>query len=230
MPALLTTTSMRPKRSAARAAMLSTNVRSPTSPASASADPPRARHSSATWSSSARRRAEITTLAPRLARSRASCRPMPEEAPVTMATRPREAMSRDLPAAPAQRPLVTLEHRRHRHVGEEREAVGPFEAGELGADERAQLGERGRIVRITGDDERPAGLAERRVGQPDDRGARHLRMGGEQVLDLAGVDVVAATDEHLATPAAEVQVARAVDEAEAAGRNRAHRGHHAPAC
>jgi len=73
----------------AREAMCSTNARSATSPASASTATPCTAHSAATSSRSSRRRAEITTLAPRAEKSSATCRPMPDEAPVTMATRPR---------------------------------------------------------------------------------------------------------------------------------------------
>ena len=59
-------------------------------------------------------------------------------------------------------------------------------------------------------------LAERFVRHADDGGARHLGVRREQVLDLARVDVEAAADEHLAAPAAQVEVAGVVEESEVA--------------
>src|SRR4029450_12017221 len=92
-PALLTSTSTRPHRSTARATVASTASRSATSHASARArsSPPSAVASARRRSS---RRATSTTRAPRAARSRASCSPMPLEAPVTITTRSRKSVRR----------------------------------------------------------------------------------------------------------------------------------------
>jgi hypothetical protein len=80
-----------------------------------------------------------------------------------------------------------------------------------------QLGQRRRARGIPGDDERPADLAEYRVGHADHGRARDLRVAREEVLDLRRVDVVPAADEHLAPPAAETEVSRGVEDADVAG-------------
>ena len=82
-----------------------------------------------------------------------------------------------LAAQVAQGLLVHLEHRRHRHLGEEGEAVGPLEAGQLGADEGAQLGQRRRVARVARRRRTPSPTSPKtRVRHTEHRGARHLRM------------------------------------------------------
>src|SRR5688572_4821411 len=88
MAALLTSTSRRPVRAIVSRTTPSAKARSPTSPGSANDDGASARHSAASDSSSAARRATATTVAPSRASARAVTRPMPDEAPVTTATRP----------------------------------------------------------------------------------------------------------------------------------------------
>ena len=61
------------------------------------------------------------------------------------------------------------------------------------------------------------GLAPVRVRDPDHRGLRHLRVAGEHVLDLAGVDVEAAGDDHVIAAVLEVDVAVGVHHAHVAG-------------
>src|SRR6478735_8002077 len=86
-PALLTTTSSRPKPSTAAASRASAVDRSPTSPVTMLASPPRERISSAVPSAPPGRSLS-TTRAPASASARASARPSPAPAPVTIATLP----------------------------------------------------------------------------------------------------------------------------------------------
>ena len=79
-PALLTTTSMRPKRAFASAKQARTSSRFVTSAGSTAVSPPASR---ATSSSAARRRATSATRAPAAAKASATARPMPLDAPVT---------------------------------------------------------------------------------------------------------------------------------------------------
>ena len=86
-PALLTTTSSRPRSPAVAVSSASAVDRSPTSPATTVAWPPPDRISSAA-SSAAPGRSLSTTCAPARARASASAFPRPAPAPVTIATRP----------------------------------------------------------------------------------------------------------------------------------------------
>ena len=83
-PALLTSTSMRPKRSTTSATMASTAARSVTSAASPIESFPSAEAVSAAFCAS---RSATTTVAPSAARRFAMPLPIPEAAPVTMMTR-----------------------------------------------------------------------------------------------------------------------------------------------
>src|SRR3954470_6186111 len=87
MPALLTTTSSRPKPSTAAASIATAVARSPTSPATMLASPPRERISSAVPSAPPGRSLS-TTRAPAPASASASARPRPAPARVTIATLP----------------------------------------------------------------------------------------------------------------------------------------------
>src|SRR5262249_16932753 len=106
----------------------------------------------------------------------------------------------------AERALVDLEHGRQRQGRHQDEPVGTLARRECLTDERAQLGEGRWTLGIGRFAERPADLAEPLVREPDDGGARDLRMAREHVFDLGRVDVVAAADEHLALPSAQVEV------------------------
>jgi hypothetical protein len=86
---LLTSRSIRPKRSRAAATTAATSSGRPTSPEMASASRPTARTAAAVASSGARRRPQATTCAPARASSTAMARPIPCPAPVTMAMRSR---------------------------------------------------------------------------------------------------------------------------------------------
>src|SRR5215813_136067 len=84
---------MRPYRSSTRATVRSTAAWSATSQAMATASPPARAISAASASSRSTRRATSATRIPRAARSRASCAPIPLEAPVTRPTVPRQSVS-----------------------------------------------------------------------------------------------------------------------------------------
>src|SRR5262245_6891897 len=65
-------------------------------------------------------------------------------------------------------PLVDLEHRRDRHLRQNRKPVGALEASELFAHPLAQLRQARRLLSGARNDEGPADLAEHAVGDADD--------------------------------------------------------------
>ena len=94
MPALLTSQSIRPKRSAASRTQPSTASAPVTSSTVNSARPPAASiWRTVSWQPSARR-AATATVAPSAASRAAMPRPIPPEPPVTSATRPEADMAR----------------------------------------------------------------------------------------------------------------------------------------
>src|SRR5215471_18395593 len=88
MPALLTSTSRRPKRSRVVLTSASTEASSSTLTSTASACAPRPRSSATAFALFSRLRAATTTAAPASARPRPMPSPMPPLPPVTTATRP----------------------------------------------------------------------------------------------------------------------------------------------
>ena len=66
-------------------------------------------------------------------------------------------------------------------------------------------------------DERDGLLAEHVVRSPDDRGLEHVGVAVEDVLDLLGVDVLAAADDHVLHAVDEHQEAVVVEVADVAG-------------
>ena len=74
----------------------------------------------------------------------------------------------------------------------------------------------GRDVR-TQHDERLADLAEPLVGNADDRGLRDRRVLAQHLLDLGGVAVEAADDEHVLAAIRDAQEALLVEHADVAG-------------
>jgi len=90
-PALFTSTSTRPKAVTVRSASIVTSEASDTSVGMATASPPASRIDRTCAASRPARRAASTTIAPRRASSRAVAAPMPELAPVTIATSPASA-------------------------------------------------------------------------------------------------------------------------------------------
>src|SRR5439155_14709203 len=61
------------------------------------------------------------------------------------------------------------------------------------------------------------GLAPAFVGNADDRHVRHLRVASQHALELGGVDVLAAGDDHVLDPVADVEEAVRVDVAGVTG-------------
>ena len=104
IPALFTTTSMRPKRSRVASIKRSTSSRFPASAGTASAGAPRASSSFTAASRRAASRPETTTEAPSSASDRAMARPMPRPPPVTIATFPARALASVRSRGPARRP------------------------------------------------------------------------------------------------------------------------------
>ena len=76
-----------------------------------------------------------------------------------------------------------------------------------------------RVQDVTGspDDERPADLAESRVGHADDGRLRDPVQPGQHLLHLGGVDVEAAADVHVLEPVGDRQVPGGVEPADVAG-------------
>ncbi len=85
-PALLTSTSMRPRSASTAATAASIEAWSVTSSSTADAEPPAARTSASRSARSSVRRAAATTCAPAAASATTRSRPIPREAPVTSAT------------------------------------------------------------------------------------------------------------------------------------------------
>src|SRR5215469_6159826 len=112
MPALLTSTSIAPKRSVVSSTKRSTCSRLVTSQAMANTFAPERRSSSAARLSSSVSRAQITTLQPSAVNSRANSRPSPREPPVISTVLPAsEAPARSrrrsaIPAAPVAAPTA----------------------------------------------------------------------------------------------------------------------------
>src|SRR5437016_6041121 len=138
--------------------------------------------------------------------------------PVSWAALPERRCSWDaLPERPCQLSLVGLEHQGQRQVVDERHLVGHLVVGQAGTHPRAQLVGGGRRIRRAHHPRRTH-LPEHRVGYPDDRRPRHAWMLGQHVLDLRGVDVVAAAYVHLALAAHEREVTAVVERPEVAQR------------
>ena len=95
-PALLTTTSSRPKRWPTASMQAATSSRRVTSVGSTTTSRPAC---AATSSSSALRRAATATWAPPCAKASAVARPMPLDAPVTRTTESRNGSSQDTPTS-----------------------------------------------------------------------------------------------------------------------------------
>src|SRR5581483_4054372 len=104
-PALLTSTSHRPKASSTRSRSSSRSARLVTSQPTTSERPPRDPMCSATPSRRSTRRAARTTVAPRRARRLAVSSPNPDEAPVTTATAPLSSTSHLLEGRGGRRPF-----------------------------------------------------------------------------------------------------------------------------
>src|SRR5215213_3759948 len=186
---------------------------------SATASPPAALISSTTvWAgpvelpepSTAPPRSFTTTRAPRDASDRACSRPRPPPAPVMIATLPsnaRSAMGRRYRRPPSPRQLaqgaflealvVELAVGGAADGGDLDDPLGRLEAGEVVLDVGDQRGfvDVGCGVRL---DEGHDGFAEAVVGNADHCGIGHRRVALEDLLDLFGVDLLAAGVDALA--------------------------------
>src|SRR6266508_6711058 len=94
---------------------------------------------------------------------------------------------------------------------------GALEGGQPPARERQQLLRVGRVGPVGGDDEGGDDLAPLLGGDADHRDLGDARMLQQQLLHLAGVDVVAAGDDQLLAAAFDTQVAALIEAAEVAG-------------
>lgn len=94
-------------------------------------------------------------------------------------------------------------------LGAEVDAAGTLDGGELRFAEGDQLGSerRGGPRRVGGDDDCFHFLAEVGIGGAEDGDVRHLRVAGENVLRLLGVDVDPARDDGERLAVGEEQVA-----------------------
>src|SRR5438105_11072323 len=214
VPALLTSTSIRPKASRASPTNRATSAGRVTSPSRARTRPPCARSPSAASSPRSRWRLTMTRSAPKRARPSAMARPRPREAPVTSTTLPPTssppgamlAQARPLPQVPEERPEVGGQRLRllqrgkvaaGRHHRPAPNVVDAFRPRPRGVEDLAREGGvRGRHLDPGAVGDGPADVAAG-VVRPEGRvaGARHPvehDVGQEHVLGEAPLDVAAA--------------------------------------
>src|SRR6478736_5751876 len=114
-----------------------------------------------------------------------------------------------------ERMALDLAGRGERELREQLQPLGQLVGGHAVADEGDQAVERRRLARARHQAETIA-LAQPRIGNPDDRGVEDLRMGVEDLLDLAREELLAAAVDHLLEAADDAQAAIRVDHPEIA--------------
>src|SRR5438445_9923624 len=214
VPALLTSTSIRPNASTASPTNRATSAGRVTSPSRARTRPPCARSLSAARSPASGWRLTMTRSAPKRARPSAMARPRPREAPVTSTTLPLTsspsgamlALARRLAQVPEERPEVGGQRLRLLQRGEVAAGRHPRPAPNVvdalrprprGVEDLARAGGvRGRPLHPGAGGDGPADVAAG-VVRPEGRvdGARHPvehNVGQEYVLGEAPLDVAAA--------------------------------------
>ena len=125
---------------------------------------------------------------------------------------PRGLLGGDL----AQTGLEYLADRRHRHFFDDDDrSRPPGRLGDAGLDE---VGQRGAVDRSAwgGRDEQDRRLASIGIGPPDRRGEADAGMAQRDVLDVGGIDIVAAADDHVLGAARDVDLAVLADAPEVA--------------
>src|SRR5688572_16406794 len=169
-------------------------------------------------SNSALRRPVAMTVAPARANASAHARPMPALAPVTRTCFPDK--SDDIArlyrlAVPFQHPVsqdvaADLAGAGERQLAEVLEALGKLVVRDLTLEELDHLLERELGARL-GHHAKTVPLPEPRIGQPDHRGVQDLRMGIQDLLDLARKEFLAAAVDDLLAAPGDLDVALLVD-------------------
>ena len=98
---------------------------------------------------------------------------------------------------------------------EQLQPLGQLIGGHAVADEGDEAFERRRLTGSRHQAQAIA-LAQPRIGNADDGGVQHLRMGVEDLLDLAREELLAAAIDHLLEPADDAQAPVCIDHAEVA--------------
>src|SRR5687768_9050213 len=103
---------------------------------------------------------------------------------------PREHLARE-------RMALDLARRRERKLLEELDLLRQLVSGHAAAEEAHDLVQRRRLGARARDHAQAVALAEARVGDAHDGGVQDARMRVEDLLDLAGEELLAATVDHL---------------------------------